>query len=84
MSEADNQNIVYGGDLMLDNIQIMGKITLKELRKLSGLSQEEFAKKVDIPFTTYRRYENNPSNMEAGRLFHVCDVLGVSISNIKL
>lgn len=69
---------------MLNNIQIMGKVTLKELRRLTGLSQEEFAKKVGIPFTTYRRYENNPSNMEAGRLFHICDVVGVSIANIRL
>jgi transcriptional regulator with XRE-family HTH domain len=69
---------------MLDNIQIMGKVTLKELRKLTGLSQKEFAQKVNIPFTTYRRYENNPESMEAGRLFKLCDILGVSISNIKI
>jgi transcriptional regulator with XRE-family HTH domain len=62
----------------------MGKVTLKELRKLTGLSQEDFAKKVDIPFTTYRRYESNAPSMEAGRLFHICDTLGVSVANIKL
>lgn len=69
---------------MLKNIQIMGKVTLKELRQLTGLSQEEFAKKVEIPFTTYRRYERNPKCMDAGRLFRMCDILGVSVNNIKI
>ena len=69
---------------MLENIQIMGKVTLKELRTLTGLNQKEFADKVEIPFTTYRRYESDTASMEAGRLFKVCDILGVSISNIKL
>ena len=69
---------------MLDNIQIMGKVTIGELRQLAGLNQEDFAKKVDIPLTTYRRYEKNPSCMEVGRLFSMCDILGVSVANIKL
>ena len=70
--------------MMLDNIQIMGKITLKELRRLTGLSQQEFAERVGIPFTTYRRYERNPANMDAGKLFHICDVVGISIESIRL
>lgn len=69
---------------MLDNIQIMGKVTIKELRTITGLNQQEFAEKIEIPFTTYRRYEKNPSIMEAGRLFKLCDILGVSVANIKL
>lgn len=69
---------------MLNNIRIMGKITLKELRQLTGLNQEEFAKKVEIPLTTYRRYEKNPQSMEAGRLFRMCDLLGVPVNNIKV
>jgi transcriptional regulator with XRE-family HTH domain len=69
---------------MLDNIQIMGKVTLKELRKLSGLSQKEFAEKANIPFTTYRRYENNVAKMEVGKLFYICDILGISAANIKV
>lgn len=69
---------------MLDNIQIVGKVTLKELRQITGLSQKEFAEAVKIPFTTYRRYERNPRSMEAGRLFGLCDTLGISIANIKL
>lgn len=69
---------------MLDNIQIVGKVTLKELRQLTGLNQEDFSKKVNIPFTTYRRYEKNPKTMEVGRLFNLCDILGVSVANIKI
>jgi transcriptional regulator with XRE-family HTH domain len=69
---------------MLDDIQIMGKVYLRDLRKLTGLSQKDFANKVGIPLTTYRRYEKDTSKMEAGQLFSICDMLGVSASNIKL
>lgn len=84
LSEADMLNIVYGGEKVLENIQIMGKVTIKELRQLTGLSQADFAKKVNIPFTTYRRYEKNPSSMEVGRLFKMCEILNVSVANIRL
>lgn len=69
---------------MLDNIQIMGKVTLKELRQITGLNQQEFAEKIEIPFTTYRRYEKKPSIMEVGRLFRMCEILGISVANIKI
>jgi transcriptional regulator with XRE-family HTH domain len=69
---------------MLENIQIMGKITIRDLRSLSGLSQQDFAKKVGIPFTTYRRYEHDVSKMEVGKLFQICEIFGISISNIKV
>ena len=84
LSEAGILNIAYGGEKVLENIQITGKVTIKELRQLTGLSQADFAKKVNIPITTYRRYEKNPSSMEAGRLYKLCDTLGVSVSNIKI
>lgn len=73
-----------GGSYVLENIQIMGKVTIKDLRILSGKSQKDFAEKVNIPFTTYRRYEKDVSKMEVGKLFQICDLLGVSVSNIKL
>lgn len=69
---------------MLDNIQIMGKVTIKELRTLTGLSQNDFAKKAEVPLTTYRRYEADVSKMEVGKLFQICDMLGVSVANIRL
>lgn len=69
---------------MLNNIQIVGKITLKELRKLAGLSQKEMADKVKIPLTTYRRYESDTASMEVGRLFYICDVFDLSVNQIKL
>ncbi len=84
VSDMDIQYFVRGGVNVLENIQIMGRITLKELRNLTGLSQQEFANKVDIPFTTYRRYEKDVSKMEVGKLFQICDIFGVSVSNIKI
>lgn len=69
---------------MLENIQIMGKVTLKDLRRLTGLTQKQFADNVNIPLTSYRRYECNVSKMEVGQLFNICDKVGVSIENIQI
>ena len=68
---------------MLDKLQINGKVTLKQIRSSCGMTQEEFAEYVGIPFTSYRRYENNVSNMEFGKLSSLCDKVGVSISMIE-
>ena len=69
---------------MLNDIQIIGKITLKELRRIAGLSQKEMADRVGIPLTTYRRCESDMSKMEVGKLFHICDVFEFPVNQIKL
>ena len=35
------------------------QMTIKELRQLTGMSQEAFAKKDNIPFQTYRSWESD-------------------------
>lgn len=67
---------------MLEKIEITDNITLKELRLLTGMSQSAFAHEVDIPFSTYRRYESNPSKMEVGQLFKICDTIGIPITKL--
>ena len=37
-------------------------MTIKEIRALTGLSQQAFAEKYEIPFNTYRTWESNPES----------------------
>ena len=69
---------------MLEKIQVLEPVSLKELRILTGLSQEDFAKEVGIPLTSYRRYEADPLCMDVGKLVNICDKAGVSISCIDV
>lgn len=69
---------------MLEKIQVLEPVTLKELRRLTGLTQEEFAKEVDIPTTSYRRYESNPLCMDVGKLIGICEKVGIPFENIKV
>ena len=68
--------------MIADKIQHNGKYSLKELRGLAGMTQEEFANFVGIPTSSYRRYERETSSMEFGRLVQICDKLGISVANV--
>ena len=57
----------------------MGEVkkTLKILRVKLGLTQEEFAKYIDIPISTYRKKENCESKFtleEAYRISKIADI----------
>lgn len=68
---------------MLENVTITGKVTLLELRTLTGLTQEKFAKYVDIPYTTYRRYEKDISTAGFSEVLKICEKIGIGIEKIK-
>jgi len=68
---------------MLEKVRIIGEITLKELRSLTDMTQEEFANYVDIPYTTYRRYERDMKHMDTGKLFQISEKTGVPIERFK-
>jgi len=69
---------------MGENFEITGKITLKELRNISGETQLSFSQKVGIPLTTYRRYEKDTSKMDVGTLFKVCEKFGIDASKLRI
>lgn len=69
---------------MLEKIQITEPVTLEELRKLSGLTQKNFAETVGIPLTTYRHYERNPEKMEVGQLIKICETFGLRLEKVAL
>lgn len=54
---------------------------IKAIRKEVNISQEQFARKLNISFTTINRWENkksNPSQMARMRLVEYCTAKGVS------
>lgn len=69
---------------MLEKVQVVEPVTLEELRKLTGLSVAEFARSIDVPESTYRRYEKEPGKMEVGKLVEISDRFGVPIEKIKI
>lgn len=82
--EYDLKRTNTGGDKMIDNVKITGKVTLAELRRLEGMTQEKFAKYVGIPYTTYRRYERNIGSAGFSEVVQICDKVGIGIENIKV
>lgn len=69
---------------MLEKVQIIEKVTLREIRTLANMKQEDFAKFLGIPYTTYRRYEADAKKIEFGTLLGICDKTGVPIEKIKV
>lgn len=69
---------------MLQNIEVTGKITLAELRGLTGMTQEKFAKFVEIPYTTYRRYEKDIRCAGFLEVLRICDKTGIGPDKIKV
>jgi len=57
-------------------------MNLKRLRKSSGLTQLEVAKRLGITQSAYAHYENGIRKMEAESIPKVAEILGVSILEI--
>lgn len=68
---------------MLENVNITGKVSLSELRTLTGMTQEKFAEYVDIPYSTYRRYEKDIKTAGFYEVVKICEKVGVGIEKIK-
>lgn len=61
---------------------MMGKFTLKELRRAKGFSQNYMAEVCGIHINTYRAWEEKPSEIKLGMAFKIAEKLGVSINDI--
>lgn len=58
------------------------KSKLKELRKMENVTQEEFAKKVDINLSTYKQYETNRTEPDIETLKKIADYYDISLDNL--
>lgn len=68
---------------MLDQKQF----TLKQLRGLAEMSQEELAEKIGVTARTIGAYESNPDNLRKAsyqKLRAIAEALDVSVDNIFL
>ncbi len=58
------------------------QIKLKELRKLENITQEEFAKKININLSTYKQYETNRTEPDIETLKKIADYYDISLDNL--
>lgn len=49
-------------------------LTVKQIRGMLGLTQEEFANKLEIKLSTYVKKENGTSEWSAKELFRISDI----------
>lgn len=57
-------------------------MSLRELRKSRGLTQEEMAKILNMSFRTYQSYETGATSPTLDRAVGMADMLGCSISEM--
>ena len=57
-------------------------LTLAEWRRAKNISQDEMAKTCDVHINTYRRWEENPSEIKVIYINKLADKLGVNVSDI--
>lgn len=57
-------------------------MNLKELRKKRGISQIEIAKAIDIPQTSYSRYEQGICDPSISTLIKLADFFNISIDTL--
>jgi transcriptional regulator with XRE-family HTH domain len=53
---------------------------IRARRLKSGLSQQEIARRLGITYAQVQKYENGKDRVTVGRLSHISDILGVSIT----
>lgn len=58
------------------------KLTIKEWRRMKGISQAEMAEVCGIHINTYRSWEENPEDIRIGSAVKLSEHLGVSMSDI--
>ena len=58
------------------------KLSLKQIRLVRGISQEDMADKLHIHVNTYRQWEAEPLKVAVGNAFKIAEILNVSVDSI--
>lgn len=58
------------------------KITLKQARSLSGLTQKDISKRIGVSLITYRRLERDPESATIRQAKMISMALGIPYDNI--
>lgn len=62
----------------------MTKKTLRQIRRMRDITQEEMASAMHVAPSTYLRWENCPAKIQIGKLLQICEILSCSIMDIKI
>lgn len=62
----------------------MGQKTLRQIRRMRDITQEEMARAMNVAPSTYIRWENCPAKIQSGKLLQICEILSCKITDIKL
>lgn len=68
---------------MIEKVSIEKQLTVKELRTLLDMSQKNFAKLINIPYSTYVKKEQGHSRFLACEIESIIKNTGVSYDKIK-
>lgn len=58
------------------------RLTIKEWRRLKGISQEKMADMCGVHVNTYRAWEENSADIKLSKAITVAEKLGVGLSDI--
>lgn len=58
------------------------KLSLKQIRLVRGISQEEMATQLNVHINTYRQWEQEPMKVSVGNAFKIAEILKVPIDAI--
>jgi putative transcriptional regulator len=60
------------------------ELTIRELRRVKEISQEEMANACGVHMNTYRAWEENPKDIRLGAAKIIASKLGISLDDIFL
>lgn len=72
--------------MLLEKVSIKDekKLTVEEIRILTGLSQAEFARNIGIPYSTYVKKEKNITRFFADEIGHISDIFNIPLEKIAV
>ena len=66
---------------MSPDLSLIGS-RIRELREICGITQETFAKELEISLETYRRYEQEGGDIPISVLYHLSQRMGVDLPEL--
>lgn len=72
--------------MLLEKVSIkeQNKLTVVEIRVLTGLSQADFARNIGIPYSTYVKKENNMTRFFADEIGHISTIYNIPLEKIAV
>lgn len=58
------------------------ELTVKEWRRLRGISQAKFASALGVSLTTLQKWESHRAKLPVDKAFEMCNILNVKIDDV--